>query len=78
MAFFRRNPQNDKEWLVVELPEDVSVGDKVLVSKRGGLTTSVTIASIITMADGTRAATIDRKRKPKAVTCPVCAHEFEA
>lgn len=78
MAFFRRNPENEKDWIVVELPDDAQAGEKVTVNKKGGVTTSVTIASIITLSDGTRAATIDRKRKPKAVTCPSCGHGFEA
>lgn len=82
MAFFRRNPANDQQWLVVDLPEGVEVGGKVEVSKRDGSSTAVTIASILTLADGTPAATVARKvrgkGKPKPVTCPSCSHSFEA
>lgn len=80
MAHFRRNPKNYSEWLVADLPDGVGVGDKVLVEKRGGDVTSVTVASILTLDDGSRAATIDRKRKTKTktVNCPECGHGFEA
>lgn len=78
MAFFRRNPADQSQWLVVDLPDDAQVGSKITVDKKGGVSTAVTIASILTMDDGTRAATIARKRKARAVTCPNCEHAFEA
>lgn len=79
MAHFRRNPKDDSQWVVADLPAGVGVGDKVMVEKRSGDITSVTIASILTLDDGTTVATIDKKRKgrTKSVTCPDCGHGFE-
>lgn len=79
MAFFRRHPNQPGAWVVVDLPAEADAGSSVMVSKRDGSITPVTIASILTLADGTRAGTLERKRrKTKAVTCPECGHGFEA
>lgn len=74
MAYFRRNPQDQTQWVVADLPDEVEVGSKVSVAKRDGSVASVVISGFVTAETGERLATFTRKGRGPArpTTCPHC------